>query len=153
MENESQKTIALVLLGVVAIVAVVGLVLMFVRGKAATGEGIYGGAIKQVEYPYWEGRGTPRNMPGQEALWDTRASKDLTTHWNYYGAPKRNPQSDVPSALTKCGVGGFLVPYAGEGNLAQYYKSRGYRVVDTGDSKAGLCVYPNEPLVGGIAGQ
>lgn len=158
MEEEQQKGIAMVILGLVAVIAVVGLVLMFVQGKQSTALGVYGGAIKQVEYPYWTGRGVPRNIPGQIPgdMWDPGAtySDDLHTHWNYQGDPKRNPMGDVPSALTSCGRGGFLVPYASEeGNNADYYRYKGYTVVDTGDSKAGACVYPNTPMVGGIAGQ
>ncbi len=155
---DEQRTIAMVILGIVALIAVVGLVLMFVRGQNATGEGIYGGAIKEVDYPYWVGRGTPRNMPDAGVpgdLWATQSSKDMTSNWNYYGDPKRNPGSDVPSALTKCGTDGFLVPYVRSGvDLASYYSTRGFTVVDTGGSKAGLCVYPNrQTMVGGIAGQ
>jgi len=151
MEKE-QRAIAMVILGIVAVIAVVGLVLMFVRGENATGEGVYGGAIKEVNFPYWVQRGTPRNMPGQVPgeLWPEQASKDLTTQWNYYGNPKRNPQGNVPSVLTKCGNGGFLVPYsAGGTNMGEYYSSRGYRVTNSGGSKAGVCVYPNTPMVGG----
>ena len=149
---DEQKSIALVILGIVAVIAVVGLVLLFVQGKSATGEGVYGGAIKQVEFPYWVGRGTPRNIPGDlsQSNWPMTASKDLTSHWNWEGDPKRNPIGDVPSVLTKCGNGGFLVPY----NLdrAGYYANLGYEVIDTDGSKAGMCVYPQEPMVGGIAG-
>lgn len=157
MANE-QKTIAMVILGIVAVIAVVGLVLMFVRGQNATGEGIYGGAIKEIDYPYWVDRGVPRNMPDEGMpgqLWDEQASKQMTSNWNYYGSPKRNPDSNVPSAMTKCGNGGFLIPYSASGaDLANYYRTRGYTVVDTGGSKPGLCVYPSTAtLVGGIAGQ
>ena len=150
---DEQKNVALVLLGIVAVIAVVGLVLLFVQDRAATGEGIYGGAIKQVEYPYWTNRGTPRNIPGvlSESAWATTASKDLTTHWNYQGDPKRNPIGDVPSALTKCGSNGFLEPY--NPDRAGYYASIGYQVVDTDGSKAGMCVFPQRDMVGGIAGR
>ncbi|MBS3147261.1 hypothetical protein J4219_00080 [Candidatus Woesearchaeota archaeon] len=151
---DEQKSIALVILGIVAVIAVVGLVLLFVQGRNATGEGVYGGAIKQVEFPYWVGRGVPRNIPGEipGPGWNPgwTSSDDLTTHWNWEGDPKRNPIGDVPSVLTKCGNGGFLVPY----NLdrAGYYANLGYEVIDTDGSKAGMCVYPQEPMVGGIAG-
>lgn len=158
MAANEQKTIAMVILGIVAVIAVVGLVLMFVRTENATGEGIYGGAIKEVDYPLWVGRGTPRNMPDHQVpgdLWDSQASRDMTSNWNFYGSPKRNPDSDVPSAMTSCGNKGFKVPYARGGqDLAGYYASRGYTVVDTGGSKPGLCVYPSgDAMVGGIAGQ
>ncbi len=150
---DQHKGIALVILGIVAIIAVVGLVLLFMQGKSPTGEGVYGGAIKQVEYPYWIGRGVPRNIPGSipGEGWNPGAtsSDDLSTHWNYYGDPKRDPKSDVPSPLIKCGNGGFLVPYSDE--QPQYYAQRGYTVVETGDQQSGVCVYPNTPMVGGIA--
>ena len=150
---DQHKGIALVILGIVAIIAVVGLVLLFMRGSTPTGEGVYGGAIKQVQYPNWIGRGTPRNMPQTNGvpgeLWPSTQGKDLTTNWNYYGSPKRDPASDVPSPLIKCGNGGFLIPYSN--NQPQYYRQRGYTVIETGDQQAGLCVYPNTPMVGGIA--
>lgn len=146
---DEHKGIALVILGVVAIIAIVGLVLLFVRNNTATGEGIYGGAIKEVAFPNWIGRGVPANRPGEEALWPSTVSRDLTTHWNWEGNPKRNPIGDVPSPMIKCGKGGMLVAYSDE--LPAYYRSRGFAVIETGD-KAGLCVYPPETMVGGIAG-
>ncbi|MBI4146960.1 hypothetical protein HY489_06525 [Candidatus Woesearchaeota archaeon] len=158
MDEAQQKGIALVLLGIVAVVAVVGLVLMLVQGQSSAGLGVYGGAIKQVEYPNWVGRGVPRNIPGEVPGpgWNPgwTSSDDLHTSWNYQGDPKRNPIGDVPSALTKCGRGGFLVPHSSDNGVdASYFAYRGYTIVDTGGDKAGVCVYPNEPLVGGIAGQ
>lgn len=149
MAAKNQKGISMVILGIVAIIAIIGLVLLFTQSRSPTGEGVYGGAIKQVQYPNWIGRGTPRNLPGQEALWPATQSKNLVTNWNYYGSPKRDPKSDVPSALRKCGVDGFLVPY--NNGLPEYYSERGYTVIDTGDQQAGVCVYPNAALVGGIA--
>ncbi len=143
---DEHKGISLVILGVVAIIAIVGLVLMFVRNNAVTGEGVYGGAIKQVAYPDWVGRGTPANRPGEEALWPSTASKDVSTHWNYYGSAKRDPLTDVPSALTKWGGNGFLVSY----DNVFAYDTRGYVTIETED-KAGVCVYPQEDMVGGIA--
>ena len=57
---EEGKGIALTILGIVAVIAVVGLVLLFTgagTGKyAAPGVKIYGGAQKGVDYPYLEGR-------------------------------------------------------------------------------------------------
>ncbi len=148
---DERKGIALVILGIVAIIAIVGLVLLFTNAKkGATGQGIYGGAMKEISYPYWVGRGTPANRPGEEYLWPSTASKDLTTHWNYYGSPKRDPKSDVPSALTKCGNRGFLISY-NDNQRAYYENIRDFTVVETGD-KAGLCVYPGDyTMVGGIA--
>jgi hypothetical protein len=56
--EETGKGIALVILGIVAIIAIVGLVLLFTGAKKAAGEFAvpaareYGGAIKGVSYPY-----------------------------------------------------------------------------------------------------
>lgn len=57
-DNESGRAIALVILGIVAVIAIVGLVLLFTGAKNATGEFVvpeaklYGGAIKDVQFPY-----------------------------------------------------------------------------------------------------
>ncbi|MEM3154993.1 MAG: hypothetical protein QW165_05540 [Candidatus Woesearchaeota archaeon] len=156
---EEHKGIALVILGIVAVLAIVGLVLLFTQRNVATGKGIYGGAIKGVEYPNWVGRGVPRNIPGEipGSAWmpGTTISKDLTTHWNWEGNPKRAPPGggigDIPSPVIKCGQGCFLVSIDPE--EAGYYASLGYPIINTLNSKAGLCVCPNRPMVGGIAGQ
>ena len=150
MANE-HKGIALVILGIVAVIAIVGLVLLFTGAKEATGNGIYGGAIKQIEYPDWVGRGVPQNVPGVDYIPGQTSSNDLHTSWNYYGNPKKNPIGDVPSPLKTCGQGAFLVPVNPE--QAGYYQSIGYTVVGTGGSKAGVCVFPPATMIGGIAGQ
>ena len=58
-DNESGRAIALVILGIVAVIAIVGLVLLFTGAKkAAVGEfavpapKLYGGAIREVQFPY-----------------------------------------------------------------------------------------------------
>jgi len=150
MANE-HKGIALVILGIVAVIAIVGLVLLFTGVKQATGNGIYGGAIKQIEYPNWVGRGVPQNVPGVDFIPGQTSSSDMHTSWNYYGNPERNPIGDVPSPLIGCGAGAFLTPVTPE--QAGYYATIGYKVIATGGSKAGVCVYPQSPMVGGIAGQ
>jgi len=149
---DEHKSVALVILGIVAVIAIIGLVLLFVQGKAATGQGIYGGAIKRVEYPYWVGEGTPRNIPGQESLWPSSASKNAQTNWNWNdGSGDGNPYYDIDSPIKKCGSGGFLIPSSE--SMPEYYQSLGYAVVLTEGSKGGYaCVYPNTPMVGGIAG-
>lgn len=149
MANET-RGIALVILGIVAVIAVVGLVLLFVQGKNATGEGIYGGAIKGDPYPYWTKRGVPQNRPGVEYAPGQTTSKDLVTHWNYAGEPKRSPLVDIPTPQRKCGTNGFLIGY-GDGQI-DYYASQGFTVVETPD-KAGLCAYaPGGTMLGGTAG-
>src|SRR5574341_1000895 len=138
---DEHKGIALVILGIVAILAVVGLVLLFTQNKSATGQGIYGGAIKGVEYPYWVGRGVPRNLapqgPGQEnPAWipGTTYGNDMHTNWNWEGAPKRSPIVDIPSPMIKCGQNCFLTSIQPE--EAGYYAAIGYKVINTLDSKA-----------------
>src|SRR5574342_194589 len=155
---DEHKGIALVILGIVAVLAIVGLVLLFTQSKSATGEGIYGGAIKGIEYPNWVGRGVPRNIPGaipgDSWMPGTTESNDLQTHWNWEGNPKRAPPGggigDIPAPLIKCGQGCFLTSI--DPQEAGYYASIGYEIVNTLGSKAGVCVCPGEPMVGGIAG-
>lgn len=156
---DEHKGIALVILGIVAVLAIVGLVLLFTQSKSATGEGIYGGAIKGIEYPYWTGRGVPRNIPGEipGQSWapGSTTSADMHTNWNWMGNPKRTPPTggeagNIPSPMIKCGQGCFLSSIQPE--EAGYYASIGYPVINTLGSKAGVCVCPNQPMVGGIAG-
>ncbi len=160
MAND-QKNIAFMILGIVSVIAVVGLVLLFVQGKSATGEGVYGGAIKRVEYPYWVGRGVPRNIPGSipGPEWDAGStySKDQSINWNWEGSPHRSSSSgpgnlgDVPGALTACGSNSLQIPSSD--GLPQYYASLGYNVVLTEGSKGSYaCVFPPQTMVGGIAG-
>lgn len=149
---KENKGIALVILGIVAIIAIVGLVLLFTQNKSATGQGIYGGAIKEIENPYWVGRGVPRNVPEMQYASGQTTSNDLSTHWNYYGAPKRDPLTDVPSLQTGCGNGGFKTSM--NDGLPEFYEARGYMVIPVeGDKGAYACVFPQTTLIGGIAGQ
>lgn len=135
MEKEK---LALVLLGVVGVIAVVGLVLMYTQ-SAATGLGVYSNPAKyNYEYPNWVKRGPPTNYPPTEG-WDTL--KQPTTDWNGYGVAKRDPgqgyATDVPSAATGCGRNGELVSVQKVG----YYEARGYTCLDNVDMKAGWCCY------------
>ncbi len=54
------KGISLTILGVVAVIAIVGLVLLFTGagtgGYVAPGNKVYGGAIQEKPYPYLQGR-------------------------------------------------------------------------------------------------
>ena len=124
MDN-GHKNVALVLLGIVAVTAIVGLVLMFVQ-STETGQ-IYGGAIKGVQYPYWEGNS------GASSPWgdDTYLG---------HGDPAK-----VDGALTGC-PGGFEV----SGDKVYMYQSRGYKVFDVADPDGVHvlhCVYPTEQMV------
>lgn len=152
-EHSEHKGIALVILGIVAIIAIVGLVLLFTGANKATGQGMYGGEIKGLQFPNWYGRGVPRaGISDSSTTYDAGAttSDDMSSNWNFYGNPDRNPIGDVPSPMVKCGQGGFLVSV--NQDEAGYYETIGYDVVAVDGSKAGVCVYPNEPMVGGIAG-
>lgn len=70
MTEQNSKGIALVILGIVAIIAIVGLVLLFTGAKKSTGEFVvpvakeYGGAIKGVASPY------DRAFVGRSYDWD-----------------------------------------------------------------------------------
>ena len=154
MANEN-KGIALVILGIVAVIAIVGLILLFTQSKSATGQGIYGGAIKQIENPYWTARGVPRGGVSDSSFTyeaGLTSSKDITTSWNYYGAPKRDPLTDIPSLQTSCGNGGFKTSM--NDGLPEFYAARGYAVVPVaGEKGAYACVYPQTAMLGGIAGQ
>ena len=133
-----EKNMALVILGIIAVIAMVGLVMLFAEGKKATGEGIYGGAIKGVAYPNWEYRGAPQGQGGLSFP----EGKTATIGEN----PNRDPSSDVPSALTGCGANSILVDV----NSVAYYEGiGGYTCFDARPDKPGYCCYPNEALVGG----
>lgn len=153
VQAEGHKGIALVILGIVAIIAIVGLVLLFTGANKATGQGMYGGEIKGIQFPNWVGRGVPRAGISDDSLSyvaGTTPSNTQQKNWNFYGNPKGNPIGEVPSPMVKCGQGGFLVSV--NEDEAGYYESIGYEVLSVGGSKAGVCVYPQEPMVGGIAG-
>lgn len=147
VDSES-KGIAMVILGIVAIIAIVGLVLLFVRIRGASGMGIYGGAIKGIEYPYWQGRGVPAG--GLEDDFDTL--RQASTHWNWEGQPKRSPyqEGDVPSLQTAC-PGGIRVSYGSDG-LMTYYESRGFTCYDTYGYQPGKCCYPPGAMVDAFVG-
>lgn len=154
---DEHKGIAMVILGIVAVIAIVGLVLLFVGGKKATGEGVYGGAIKQVSYPYWQGRGVP--MGGREDEFRDMNYRQARTHWNFYGQPKRAPYDlgdqqigDVPSTITGCGPMGFRVGYSSSNRIG-YYETQGATCIDTDGSKAGVCCYWPQGMEDGIAGK
>jgi len=135
----------MIVLGIIAVIAIVGLVLLFVQHKnnSVTGQ-IYGGDIIRGPFPYWENEGVPRNIP--EMQWANQVSNKVAPNqWgNYQNNPKGNPISNIPSVMKKCGVGGFLVPY----NDLTYYQGRGYTIQPT-QQHAGACVFPPGTMVGG----
>ena len=154
---KENKNIALVILGIVAVIAVIGLVLLFTGGNKATGEGIYGGAIKRVEYPYWQGRGVP--MGGREEEFRTMDYRQASTNWNFYGTPKRAPYDivnpdewpgNVPSTIRKGGSYSICVGYS-ESNLIGYYQARGATCYPK--EGQGQCCYFPDGISTGTAGR
>lgn len=113
MAEESGRGVALAILGIVAVIAIVGLVLLFSGAKktaqVATGlDKEYGGAMKGVEYPYLEGRtvkggvgATPEGVPVSD---EQKAYAE--------GVPYRTfsrVQDQIPTPQTTCGAGFFEV--------------------------------------------
>ena len=89
--------VALVLLGVIGVIAIGGLVLMYSQSMS-TGFGVYSNPAKyNYAYPNWNQRGVPLNIPPTD-FWDI--AKQPTTDWNTMGVAKRYP-GDAFSASTK----------------------------------------------------
>ena len=114
MAEESGRGVALAILGIVAVIAIVGLVLLFSGAKktaqVATGlDKVYGGALKGVEYPYLESRtvrggvaATPEGVPVSD---EQKAYSE--------GVPYRTFSrvvDQIPTPQTTCGEGFFEVP-------------------------------------------
>lgn len=152
MAKEQHKGLAMVILGIVAVIAIVGLVLMFVQHKSATGKGIYGGAIKEDPFPYWTDRGVPQNRPQVEWAVSDPYLRVEETNWNYYGNPKRNPKGDIPSVMWGCGIGG-MGPMSYQDALQYMGNPQNYYVEFPAD-KSGYCVYPTgeaaRSMMGGV---
>ena len=101
MASEHHKNVPMVLLGIVAITAIVGLVLMFVS-TGPTANGVYGGAIKGDDTPHWSGgRGV--------------------SDWNGNSYQGSNDPARIGSLQSSCGAGEIQVT---QGN-AEYYETRG----------------------------
>lgn len=101
MASEHHKSVPMVLLGIVAVTAIVGLVLMFV-GTGATGKGIYGGAMEGDKTPYWDGgQGVP--------------------DWNGLSYKGNDDPAKIVSLRSSCGAGEIQVTQPN----AEYYKSKG----------------------------
>jgi hypothetical protein len=105
---EEGKGVALAILGIVAVIAVVGLVLLF---KGASGQGVYGGAMRQGESeirPYGEHPGryvtpVPAEIFPEGAYYDGYKGTDRAW-WEY----RRNPCPDAgyPAIQDPASVGG-----------------------------------------------
>jgi len=113
MAEESGKGIALAILGIVAVIAIVGLVLLFSGAKktgqvAYTGvDKVYGGALKDVEYPYLENRpakGVPVLPEGVEVVDEQTAYAQGVPYRTYNRVPDQ-----IPSTQTTCGEGSVEV--------------------------------------------
>ncbi len=101
-----QKSIGIAILGIAAVLAIIGLVLMFTTAIqsgafSATLPKIYGGAIKNVDYPYLEGRHAA-GVGGDEYT----ASESNPQHMYYERGIRQ-----IPSEYTACGEGYARVSY------------------------------------------
>ena len=114
MAEESGRGVALAILGIVAVIAIVGLVLLFSGAKktaqVSTGlDKVYGGALKGEEWPYLEARtigGGARVTPEGVPLAEEAAAYAE-------GVPYRTfsrVQDQIPTPQTTCGAGFFEVP-------------------------------------------
>lgn len=114
MAEESGRGVALAILGIVAVIAIVGLVLLFSGAKktAQVAQGldkVYGGALKGEEYPYLEGRTvgggarvTPEGVPFAE---EATAYAEGVPYRTYSRVPDQ-----IPATQTTCGANFFEVP-------------------------------------------
>ena len=93
------KNASLGILGVVAVLAVVGLVLMFSQAQT-TAFGVYGGALKGEQYPNLEGRqvGGPSDELSPEYGSEGQAWQTGAPYRTYARAP-----TNIPSQFTGCG--------------------------------------------------
>ncbi|PIN74620.1 hypothetical protein COV18_07045 [Candidatus Woesearchaeota archaeon CG10_big_fil_rev_8_21_14_0_10_37_12] len=166
VDEHEHRGIALVLLGMVAVVAVVGFVLMFAQGESSAGLGVYGGPAQRLAEglpmnnptPYYnsavpQARDTPEGFSWDEYLaqggsWDSITQSP--THWNYDGTPKGS-LGDIPSYVAlNCGPNGVYYSSNRIGE-AELERSRGNTVVQNDDGT--FCVYAPSARVGGIAGR
>lgn len=111
------KTIALALLAMVALIAVVGLLLLF---SGVTGQ-VYGGALKGSEYPYLDGRsatGVPVTPEGIKVVDQQTAAAEGIPYRTYGRTPEH-----IPTTLTSCGEGFIGVDAALYSVLVDTYRS------------------------------
>lgn len=139
------KKVALVLLGVIGVIAIGGLVLMYSQSMS-TGLGVYSNPAKyNYAFPNWIDRGVPLNIPPTQ-YWDQ--AKQPTTDWNNYGVAKRYPgdayRSDIPAVYTSGGRNTIKVPV----QLVNYYMAKGWNCIDQTAQKAGyICTMPSEGML------
>ncbi len=101
---KKDNTISMIILGIIAVIAIVGLVLLFSAAKNA-GLGIYGGAIKnRMQY---EIRGAPHTIQEEgSSVTNVQYSKDA--YAKYLAKPDYNPDTTVYSNLKKCPKGALF---------------------------------------------
>lgn len=113
MAEESGRGVALAILGIVAVIAIVGLVLLFSGAKktaqvSAGLDKVYGGALKDVEYPYLEGRtiggGAATTPEGVRIAEEEKAYADGVPYRTFNRVPDM-----IPTPQTSCGEGFFPV--------------------------------------------
>src|SRR3989338_11647504 len=106
MAEENGRGVALAILGIVAVIAIVGLVLLFSGAKktAQVAQGLdkeYGGSLKDVEYPYLEGRsvgGSPVTPEGVVRSDEQKAYAEGVPYRTFSRVPDM-----IPSPQTTCG--------------------------------------------------
>ena len=137
---KKDNTISMIILGVVAVIAIVGLVLLFSAAKNA-GLGIYGGQKAQ-----YETRGTPHTIqiPGSSL---TTTVYSVDSEATYIAKPNYGYDTTVYSNLKKCPKGAlFSFKQFGEMEYNSAWncpmdKVRGYY---DEFGRAGVCCYLTE---------
>ena len=112
MANAVQTT-ALAILAIVAVLALAGLLLLL-SGQLTSQ--VYGGALKDVEYPYLEGRpakGVPVTPEGIPVADELTASQEGIPYRTYGRTP-----AHIPTVLSTCGEGSMEVSV----NILQQWK-------------------------------
>ena len=112
MAEESGKGVALAILGIVAVIAIVGLILLFSGAKKTgqvvlAGDKLYGGSVSDAEYPYLENRpvkGVPVTPEGIQVADEETAYAEAVPYRTYSRVPDK-----IPSGQTTCGEGRFEV--------------------------------------------
>src|SRR3989344_7563193 len=99
MAEENGRGVALAILGIVAVIAIVGLILLFSGAKKTgqvvfAGDKLYGGSLSDVEYPYLENRpvkGVPVTPEGIEVADEETAYAEAVPYRTYSRVPDKIP--------------------------------------------------------------
>jgi len=105
---DEQKNLSLAVLGVVAVIAVVGLVLLFTNaqktGQAVMpGDKVYGGGASEEQYPYLVDRKVGHRYDGEWGTEDTAWQTGVP-----YRTYARSPAA-IPTDYTSCGADEQLI--------------------------------------------